>query len=159
VLRRRRGQCVGLSVAYLAIGTRAGLPLFGVSAPGHFFVRWDGEGLRRNVETTARGAASDDEHYVERYGIRRVLVDRRLSLQGLRRREGLVEVLNNRANVFWDRGDAARAERDLDRIVQVSNAFARAYLGRGFVALQRGELETAHKELDRALEIDPDLSR
>jgi len=66
VLSRRRGHCVGLSTVYLALGYRVGLPLFGVSVPGHFFVRWDGEGLRRNVETTARGLAHDDRAGVGR---------------------------------------------------------------------------------------------
>jgi regulator of sirC expression with transglutaminase-like and TPR domain len=155
VLHRRRGHCVGLSCAYLAVGLRAGLPLFGVSAPGHFFVRWDGEGLRRNVETTARGLAHDDEHYIEHFRIAPQLVDRGVYLQSLRRREVLAEVLNNRANFYWDRGDAARAARDLDRIVQVSHGFARAFVGRGFVALQQGDLLAADRALARALEIDP----
>ncbi|MCO5172160.1 MAG: tetratricopeptide repeat protein [Planctomycetes bacterium] len=159
VLRRRRGHCVGLSSVYLAVGTRAGLPLFGVSAPGHFFVRWDGQGLRRNVETTARGAAHPDEHYVERFRIAPSLVDRGVYLQSLRRREVLVEVLNNRANLWWDRGDVARAARDLDRIVQVSRSFARAYVGRGFLALQRGELLAARADLLRAVEIAPEDPR
>jgi regulator of sirC expression with transglutaminase-like and TPR domain len=159
VLARRRGHCVGLSTAYLAIGTRAGLPLFGVSAPGHFFVRWDGEGLRRNVETTARGLAHTDEHYAERFKIAPALVDRGVYLQSLRRREVLVEILNNRANFWWDRGDVSRATRDLDRIVQVSHSFSRAYVGRGFLALQRGELEAARADLSRAVEIAPEDPR
>lgn len=159
VLERRRGHCVGLSTAYLALGYRAGLPLFGVSAPGHFFVRWEGEGLRRNVETTARGEAYPDGHYVERFGIGPELVDRGVYLQNLRRREVLVELLNNRANFYWDRGDAARAARDLDRIVQVSHNFPRAFLGRGFMALQHGDLDRARTDLERALEIEPDLVR
>lgn len=159
VLRRRRGHCVGLSTAYLAIGARAGLPLFGVSAPGHFFVRWDGEGFRQNVETTARGLAQPDDYYVQRFRIAAPLVDRGVYLQNLRRRELLVEVLNNRANFYWDRGDEERAARDLDRVIQVSHNFARAYVGRGFMALQRGDLNGARRELGRALEIDPELAR
>lgn len=159
VLRRRRGHCVGLSAAYLAIGARAGLPLFGVSAPGHFFLRWDGDGLRRNIETTARGAAQEDERYVERFKIAPTLVDRGVYLQSLRRRETLVEVLNNRANFWWDRGDVARAARDLDRIVQVSHNFSRAYVGRGFLALQKGELEAARADLQRAIDIAPEDPR
>lgn len=159
VLAGRRGHCVGLSCAYLAIGTRAGLPLFGVSAPGHFFVRWDGDGLRRNVETTARGAAHDDDHYARRFGIAPSLVDRGVYLQSLRRREVMVEVLNNRANFWWDRGDVPRATRDLDRIVQVSHGFSRAHVGRGFLALQRGELMAARAHLQRAVEIAPEDPR
>ncbi len=159
VLRRRRGHCVGLSTLYLALGYRAGLPLFGVSAPGHFFVRWEGEGLRRNIELTSRGAEHPDAYYMERFGIRPALVDRGVYLQSLRRREVLVEILNNRANFYWDRGDEARAMRDLDRVVNVSHNFSRAYVGRGFLALQRGALGVARRDLEKALEIDADDPR
>ncbi len=155
VIRRRRGHCVGLSTVYLALGTRAGLPLFGVSVPGHFFVRWDGAGERRNVELTSRGAERPDAYYVERFALRPELVERGVYLQSLRRREVLVELLNNRANCYWDRGDELRAMRDLDRIVRASQSFARAYVGRGFIALQRGELDVARRDLGRALELDP----
>ncbi len=159
VLRRRSGHCVGLSSIYLALGYRAGLPLFGVSAPRHFFVRWDGEGLRQNVELTARGAPHPDSYYVERYSISEDAINRGVHLQSLRRREVLVEILNNRASFHWDRGDVVRASRDLDRVVVASHNFARAYAGRGFIALQRGELKAARDDLDRALAIDPGYSR
>jgi tetratricopeptide (TPR) repeat protein len=159
VLRRRRGHCVGLSSIYLALGYRAGLPLFGVSAPRHFFVRWDGEGLRQNVELTARGAPHPDSYYVERYRISEDAINRGVHLQSLQRREMLVEILNNRASYHWDRGDVARASRDLDRVVVASHNFARAYAGRGFIALQRGELKEARDDLGRALEIDPGYAR
>lgn len=131
MVRRRRGHCVGLSTVYLALAHRADLPVYGVSAPGHFFVRWEGAGLRANVELTARGARHDDAYYVERFRLGAARVDRGVYLQSLRRREVLVEVLNNRANLYWDRGDEARAARDLDRVVRASHNYARAWVGRG----------------------------
>jgi hypothetical protein len=85
VLRRRRGHCVGLSSVYLALGLRVGLPVFGVSAPNHVFVRWDGEGLRRNVELTSRGLSLSDDDYVQRFRIGDDQVDRGVHLQSLRR--------------------------------------------------------------------------
>jgi tetratricopeptide (TPR) repeat protein len=159
VVRRRRGHCLGLSTLYLALAHRARLPVFGVSAPGHFFVRWDGDGLRRNVELTAQGACHDDAYYVQRFEISADLMERGVYLQSLRRREVLVEVLNNRANFYWDRGDEARVLRDLDRIVRLSRNFAQAYVGRGFVGLHRGNLVKAENDLRRALEIDPGSGR
>jgi len=159
VIRRRRGHCLGLSTLYLALAHRVRLPVFGVSAPGHFFVRWDGGGLRRNVELTAHGAAHPDSYYVERFQVEADLINRGVYLQSLRRREVLVEVLNNRANFYWDRGDEARVLRDLDRVVQLSHSFAMAYVGRGFVGLHRGNLRDAEQDLERALEIDPGCAR
>lgn len=159
VIRRRRGHCVGLSTLYLALGYRLGLPLYGVSVPGHFFVRWDGDGLRQNIELTSRGAVHDDAYYIDRFKIGANQVDRGIYLQSLRRREVLVEVLNNRANFYWDRGDEARVLRDLDRVVKLSHNFAQAYVGRGFVNLQRGDLHAAEEDLQEALLIDDENSR
>jgi regulator of sirC expression with transglutaminase-like and TPR domain len=38
VLRRRRGLPIMLSLVWSAVGTRAGLPVYGVALPGHFVV-------------------------------------------------------------------------------------------------------------------------
>jgi regulator of sirC expression with transglutaminase-like and TPR domain len=40
---RRLGIPITLSVVYLEVGWRLGLPLHGVNFPGHFLVRYDGE--------------------------------------------------------------------------------------------------------------------
>lgn len=42
VLDRRRGLPISLSVVYLLVGQRLGLPVHGVGMPGHFLVRYDG---------------------------------------------------------------------------------------------------------------------
>lgn len=65
VLRSGRGNCLGLTSLYLAVGERLGLPLHAVLAPGHVFVRWDDGETRINVETTAGGREYPDEHYLD----------------------------------------------------------------------------------------------
>lgn len=42
VIRRRRGLPLTLSVLYLAVARRAGVPMTGIGFPGHFFVRAGG---------------------------------------------------------------------------------------------------------------------
>ena len=41
VIDQKAGYCVGLASLYIALGERLGLPIYGVSAPGHVFVRYD----------------------------------------------------------------------------------------------------------------------
>ena len=41
VIELRRGIPISLSVLYIAVATRAGCPLSGVSAPGHFLTRYE----------------------------------------------------------------------------------------------------------------------
>jgi len=55
VMDNRAGYCGELSILYLAIAERIGLPMAGVSAPGHFFVRYTFGTNRINIETTRRG--------------------------------------------------------------------------------------------------------
>jgi regulator of sirC expression with transglutaminase-like and TPR domain len=63
VMDSRKGYCLSLSILYLSLGERLGLPLYGVVVPGHFFVRYDSGSVRFNIETTARGASASDDHY------------------------------------------------------------------------------------------------
>ena len=46
VLDRHLGIPITLSIIYLEVGWRLGLPLEGVNFPGHFLVRYQGEALR-----------------------------------------------------------------------------------------------------------------
>ncbi|GAJ11882.1 unnamed protein product [marine sediment metagenome] len=55
VIENRQGSCLGLSLLYLALAERIGLPLYGVSAPDHTFVRYDDGKKRINIETTKKG--------------------------------------------------------------------------------------------------------
>ncbi|MHC5073985.1 MAG: transglutaminase family protein, partial [Planctomycetota bacterium] len=41
VMDNRQGYCLSLSILYLTIGERLGLPLYGVVVPSHFFIRYD----------------------------------------------------------------------------------------------------------------------
>ena len=68
VLDNKRGYCLSLSILYLSLGERLGIPLYGVVVPGHFFVRYDSRSTRFNIETTARGATGlTDKNYIEKY--------------------------------------------------------------------------------------------
>ena len=69
VLHQQRGTCLGLSLLYLSVAKRAGLPLHGVAAPGHCFVRWDDGKTRRNIETTGKGIEKSDSTYMKEFAI------------------------------------------------------------------------------------------
>lgn len=70
VVRRKRGNCLGLTVLYLSLAERLGLPLYAVYVPSHSFVRYDGNGARINIETGERGAERKDGWYADKYRLR-----------------------------------------------------------------------------------------
>lgn len=64
VLDSRKGVCLGVSVLYICLAQRLGLPLEMVTPPGHIYVRYRENDAIINIETTARGVHIDCEDYL-----------------------------------------------------------------------------------------------
>ncbi|MDA8122856.1 MAG: tetratricopeptide repeat protein [Deltaproteobacteria bacterium] len=67
VIGRKRGNCLGLTLVYLTLAERIGLPLRAVYVPSHSFVRYEGDGACINIETGEKGAERKDEWYAAKY--------------------------------------------------------------------------------------------
>ena len=70
VLAWKRGNCLGMTVVYLALAERLDIPLGSVYVPSHCFVRYEGNGARINVETAMGGAERKDEWYARKYHLK-----------------------------------------------------------------------------------------
>jgi len=55
VFDQRRGVCLGVSILYLSLSQRIGLPLEAITPPGHIYIRYRNGDKIINIETTARG--------------------------------------------------------------------------------------------------------
>lgn len=92
VLDSREGVCLGVSILYLSIAQRIGLPLEIITPPGHIYVRYR-DGLRiTNIETTARGINLPSETYLG-------IDTRRLHQRTMKEVIGMAFV--NEASVAW----------------------------------------------------------
>ena len=56
VIDRRTGIPISLSILYLLVGRRLGLPLYGIGMPGHFLVKFDSERYKVFVDCFNAGA-------------------------------------------------------------------------------------------------------
>lgn len=56
VIDRRMGIPISLSIVYLLVGTRLGLPLHGVGMPGHFLVKFESERYKIFIDCFNGGA-------------------------------------------------------------------------------------------------------
>jgi regulator of sirC expression with transglutaminase-like and TPR domain len=100
VLTRHTGIPITLSVVMMEVGRRAGVPLAGVSMPGHFLVRdkvdpevfvdafargtlLDREGCRRRFRGVHGPDARFDESYLEPVGRRSILARMLANLEGI----------------------------------------------------------------------------
>lgn len=156
VLDHKRGYCLSLSVLYLAIGERLGIPLYGVVVPGHFFVRYD-DGIRRyNIETTAQGGIAEDEHYIQTFA---PPADHKLYMKNLNKRQTLGCFFNNLGNSYSSVGQIEQAYLELSRAVQINPSLSEARTNLGNIYLRKGQIQQAIREYQESLRILPTDSK
>ena len=92
VMDNREGVCLGVSILYLSLAQRLGLPLEIITPPGHIYVRYR-DGLKIiNIETTARGVNMPSDIYLG--------LDTRL-LQERNIKEVIGMAYVNQASIYW----------------------------------------------------------
>ncbi len=152
VLDRKKGYCLSLSVLYLSIGERLGLPLYGVVVPGHFFVRYEKGNTSFNIETTSNGGITDDDHYLENFDIPD---GDNIYLANLNKRQTLGCFFNNLGNCYKEIGDTKSALLAFERAIEINPSLAESHTNLGNVYLDAGQIEKAMTEYKYALDINP----
>lgn len=157
VLDRGTGIPLTLGIVLLEVGWRLGLPLEGVRFPGHFLVRFRGEGVRFLVDPCDPEAI----HFEDEAG---ALLLRfcgpgvpmtRSYLRTADRREILLRLLSNLRETFTRSGDPARALAALDRILLLRAASPSDLRDRGLLLAGMGRGEEAGKALREYLDRSP----
>lgn len=150
VIDTKRGYCLSLSVLYLSIGERIGLPLYGVVVPGHFFVRYDDGHRRYNIETTSGGGNASDEYYIKEYN---VPPDETIYMKNLSKVETIGCFYNNLGNSYMDIGQIDIARSKLEYATAINPSLAESHSNLGNIYLRQGIATTAIREYLAALEI------
>lgn len=153
VLDRKRGYCLSLSILYLSLGERLGLPLYGVVVPGHFFVKYDDGRVQFNIETTSKGGSAPDEHYITKFMVPDD--DRSIYMKKLSKIQTLGCFLNNLGNSYCDIGDTESALLALETAVQINPSLGESRANLGNLYLKDGRIEDALYEYRTALQINP----
>jgi len=153
VLDRKQGYCLSLSILYLSLGERLGLPLYGVVVPGHFFVRYDDGRTRFNIEATS-GAAPPDKHYIKKFKVPQGDNDS-IYMKNLNKIQTLGCFFNNLGNSYSDVGNIEASFRALEAAVQINPTLSESRANLGNVYLQKGQIEDAIYEYRTALQINP----
>lgn len=134
VLETKRGYCLSLSMLYLSIAERIGMPAYGVVVPGHFFVRYDDGQRQFNIETTSKGGLADDNHYLEKF--KPPMGDRSLYFKNLTPKQTIGCFFNNLGNCYMQRGQLNDAYDYLTRAVLINPSLAESHTNLGNVLLQ-----------------------
>jgi regulator of sirC expression with transglutaminase-like and TPR domain len=157
VLDRRLGIPLTLSMVYLEVGWRLGLPLGGVNLPGHFLIRYEGEALRLLVDPFQAGLILFEDQAQD-------LLDRvyggavKLApehLRGATRKDMLVRMLANLKGIYLNARDDARALAASERILLIRPDAATERRDLGMILARMGRHEEAVAALESYLERAP----
>ena len=109
ILEKGKGGCVSLPLIYIILAQKLKFPVYAVSVPDHFFVRYVDSNLKRqNIETTNGGGFSSDRRYIRDFKIPKIAIEKGGYLRSMTHREFIGDLLMQNA-VFWSRkGDLTR---------------------------------------------------
>lgn len=159
VLDRRIGIPLTLSIIYLEVGWRLGLPLNGINFPGHFLVRFKGEALDVAVDPFQAGRIRFPDDMQE-------LLDRLyggmvpMSPEFLRpasRKDMIVRLLSNLKGIYFSNTrDDERALAAVERILLVRPEAVDEIRDRGILLARNGQVDEALDDLHHYLDLAPD---
>lgn len=158
VLDRRLGIPITLSVVYLEVGWRLGLPLVGINFPGHFLVRYEGEAVRILVDPFQAGELKFEDEA-------QTLLDRVYGgsvplqadyLRPATKKDIVARILANLKSIYVNAHDDARALSAVDRLLVARPDDAEELRDRGMILARLGRGAEAVADLERYLERSPD---
>ncbi len=163
VLDRRTGNPISLAVVHIELARRAGIPLEGVSFPGHFLVRLATDDGILVIDPFNRGRPLDADELKQR--ARPHIGDQDLPdsqlldlLAPASNRAILARMLRNLKGLYSEQEDWARALRCTDRLIALDDTQPHETRDRGLLYLKLGHLAAARRDLDTYLATRPESS-
>lgn len=161
VLDRKTGIPITLSLVYMEVGQRVGLPLLGVGFPGHFLVKHSAaNGAEIIIDPFNQGEVKSREDLAKllaaQYGKKVTLQPE--FLQAASKKQILKRMLNN-LKVIYLRDDAfMKALPILERLVILDPAAADDIRDRGAIYLRLECFKQARDDFERYLNLAPDAT-
>lgn len=160
VIDRRKGIPITLSVVYLEVGWRLGLPLSGVGMPGHFLVKYDADPEPILIDPFSEGqlltAADCQQRLNQLYGGGVPL--RPSYFEAVSKRQILIRMLTNLKGIYLQLNDFDRALAAVDRVLLLNPDDFLQYRDRGVIQFQRREYSAAVGDLQSYLQVRPEPS-
>jgi regulator of sirC expression with transglutaminase-like and TPR domain len=161
VIDRRTGIPITLSVLYMEVGRRIGLPLQGVSFPGHFLVRLRVRGGTLVVDPFQNGAPQSLDELRER--LRRVVPDKITAgalpleqfLEPATNRQIIARMLRNLKAIYREQDKPAELLAVLNRVLVVAPEATAELRDRGYTYQKLDCYRAALKDLTDYSEREP----
>jgi regulator of sirC expression with transglutaminase-like and TPR domain len=152
VLETQAGLPITLSVVYIEIGWRLGLPVAGLALPGHFLVRFGIGAEAMFIDPFNRGRLWSYEQCETQianfYGrVTRQLIDQ--IMEPPTRRAILARILRNLKNIYAEREELPAALAVAERILLLEPDNPHELRDCGLLRAQLGQIHHALEDLDR----------
>lgn len=160
VLDRHTGIPLTLSIVYLEVGWRLGLPLEGVNFPGHFLVRYNGDALHLLADPYQNGATffeDEAQGLLDQVSGGGVAIQN-AHLRAANRRDMLVRMLANLKGIYLNRRDDVRAIAAIERILLLNPASAEDVRDYALALTRTGRDNEAVPHLHHYLRLAPDAA-
>jgi len=166
VIDRKTGTPISLSILYMELGRRIGLPLEGVSFPGHFLVRLRLRGGTLVLDPFAGGAPQSGTELRER--LQRVIPEGAAGgvapgelpldqfLEPASNRQILARVLRNLKGIYREKDKPERMLEVLNRMLVVAPDASSELRDRGYVYQRLECWRPALKDLSDYVEREPE---
>ena len=158
VLERKVGLPISLSVLYLEVARRAGIPLYGVSFPGHFLVACSAGDHKLVVDPFHEGEILTEEGCKEllervapqlRFNPETMLSPAPVELIAYR-------MLSNLRRVYLERQEFERGLAVVDLLLMLAPNHPGELRTRAALLARLGAYRAALKDVERCLELSPD---
>jgi len=155
VLDAKRGNCIGLSMLYLSLTERLNLPIYGVVVPYHFFVRYDDNRTKINIETTSKGESVSGDDYTTHFQI----PTGTLYLVNLNKKQTVGCFLSTLGGVYSQQGKLDEAIAKYKTAISINPNYPDAHYNLGNACKEQGKLDEAVVEYKIALIINPNCAK
>lgn len=158
IIDNKEGNCLGLSLLYLALAERLGLPFHGVAAPKHMFVRYDDGKKRINIETTDKGEKYEDSYYEKLFMLHSTYRNHGFYLKNLRKREVVEGFLHTLGVAYGTRGMHNKAIAKFRKAIEINPDYAEAHYNLGVAYSMKGMHDEEVAEYRKAIELHPNYA-
>ena len=160
-LKTKKIDCLEYTLLYLAIAEHLGIPLKGVNAPHHAFVRFvlsNNDYLNWECTSGEQSKEQSNESYIEWLKIHPDAIRNGAALKTLDRQQTIALILKGNGSVKSKKGDLEGALEDFEQAIKLNPNHTNAYNNRGIAKFKKGDLEGALEDYNTAIKLNPNYA-